>query len=154
MRLQALWVAGGEYSGPKRPQQASESTDMKLAKLQIENFRHLGCRDQAFVLDFTDAVGQVRDFTLLVGPNASGKTTILDAIAAAMAPGLGLPTLRADFTLSPRRVVCRGALNAKVTCWLRFSPEEIKATRELFLLAAIDREVPDMAEAQLTWTYP
>ena len=127
---------------------------MKLARVQIENFRHLGGRDQPFVLDFTDALGRVRDFTLLVGPNASGKTTILDAIAAAMAPGLGLPTLRAGFTLSPRRVVRRGALNAKVTCWLRFSPEEIAATRELFQLAAIDREVPDMPEAQLTWTYP
>src|SRR5438105_15510467 len=126
---------------------------MKPANLQIENFRHLGGRDQPFVLDFTDAVGQVRDFTLLVGPNASGKTTILDAIAAAMAPGLGLPAVRAGFTLSPRRVVCRGALNAKVTCWFRFSPEEIAATRELCQLAAMDREVPDMPEAQVTWAY-
>jgi energy-coupling factor transporter ATP-binding protein EcfA2 len=127
---------------------------MKLARVQIEDFRHLGGRGQPFVLDFTDALGRVRDFTLLVGPNASGKTTILDAIAAALAPGLGMPTLRPGFTLSPRTVVRRGALHAKVTCWLRFSPEEIAATRELFALAEIDQRVPDRAEVQLTWTYP
>jgi len=72
---------------------------MKLAKVQIENFRHLGGAGQPFVLDFTDALGRVRDFTLLVGPNASGKTTILDAIAAALGPGLGMPTLRPGFAL-------------------------------------------------------
>src|SRR3954452_14517819 len=101
---------------------------MKLAKVQIENFRCLGSSEKPFVLDFTDPLGRVRDFTLLVGPNTSGKTTILDAIAAALGPGLGMPTLRADFKLSPRTVVRRGALNAKVTCWLRFSPEEVAAT--------------------------
>lgn len=127
---------------------------MKLAKLQIENFRHLGGHGKPFVLDFTDALGRVRDFTLLVGPNGCGKTTILDAIAAALGPGLGLPTLRPGFTLSPLRVVRRGELNAKVTCWLRFSPEEIPATRELFRLAAIQSEVSDTPQVQLTWTYP
>src|SRR5262245_28922057 len=108
---------------------------MKLAKVQIENFRHLGDRDQPFVLDFTDALGRVRDFTLLVGPNASGKTTILDAIAAALGPGLGMHTLRSGFVLNPRTVVRRGALHAKVTCWLRFSPKELAATREILRLA-------------------
>src|SRR5262249_6747349 len=124
------------------------------AKVQIENFRHFGGRGQPFVLDFTDALGRVRDFTLLVGPNASGKTTILDAIAAALGPGLGMPTLRPGFQLSPRTVVHRGALHAKVTCWLRISQEEIAATRELFQLAAIDERVPDDSEVQVTWTYP
>src|SRR5437764_4653917 len=105
---------------------------MKLAKVQIENFRHLGGRGKPFELDFTDALGRVRAFTLLVGPNTSGKTTILDALAAALGPSLGMPTLRPDFKLSPRTVVRRGALHAKVTCWLRFSPEEIAATRDIF----------------------
>ena len=67
---------------------------MKLAKIALENFRHLGTPADPLAVDFTDALGRVRDFTLLVGPNASGKTTILDAIAAALAPGLGMPALR------------------------------------------------------------
>jgi predicted ATPase len=127
---------------------------MKLAKVQIENFRHLGSQGRPFVLDFTDPLGRVRDFTLLVGPNASGKTTILDAIAAALSPALGMTALRPDFTLSPRTVVHHGALNAKVTCWLRFSPEEIGATRDLFQLAEFNHEIPVTRDVQVTWTYP
>src|SRR6058998_887190 len=100
---------------------------MKLAKVQIENFRHLGTREKPLELDFTDALGRVREFTLLVGPNTSGKTTILDAIAVALGPSLGMPALRPGFKLSPRTIVRRGALNARVTCWLHFSPEEIAA---------------------------
>jgi predicted ATPase len=127
---------------------------MKLAKVQIENFRHLGGRGQPFVLDFTDTLGRVRDFTLLVGPNTSGKTTILDAIALALGHTLGMGALRPDFKLSPRTVVRRGALHAKITCWLRFSPEEVKATRDIFQLAAVAENVPAAQEVKLTWTYP
>src|SRR5262249_28954324 len=127
---------------------------MKIAKVQIENFRHLGGHGNPFVLDFTDALGRVRDFTLLVGPNACGKTTILDAIAAALGPGLGMPTLRPGLALSPRKIVRRGVPDAKVTCWLRFSDEEIKATRELFRLGEQGEEVPDAREVSLSWLYP
>ena len=105
-------------------------------------------------LTFTDPLGRVRDLTLLVGPNTSGKTTILDAIAAALGPTLEMPTLRRGFERTPRTVVRRGALHARVTCWLRFSPEEVAATRELFELAAHYEEVPDTQEVVLTWTYP
>ncbi len=111
---------------------------MKLAKLRIENFRQLGSATKPFELDFTDALGRVREFTLLVGPNGCGKTTILDAIAAAIGPNLEMPTLRPGFKRSPRTVVPRGALHAKVTCWLRFDPAEIDTAREVFRLAERD----------------
>jgi recombinational DNA repair ATPase RecF len=127
---------------------------MKIAKLQIENFRQLGGQGQPFVLDFTDPLGRVRDFILLVGPNACGKTTILDAIAAALGPTLQMPTLRPHFRRSPRTVVRRGALHARITCWLRFTPEEIAATRELFRLTERPEQVPDAPEVRLTWEYP
>ena len=65
-----------------------------------------------------------------------------------------MPTLRQGFTLSPRTVVRRGELHAKVTCWLRFSPDEIAATKEIFQLAEIREKVPDEPEVKLTWTYP
>ncbi|HKI31658.1 MAG TPA: AAA family ATPase [Gemmataceae bacterium] len=127
---------------------------MKLAKVKIENFRHLGDARTPLLLDFTDALGRVRDLTLLVGPNTSGKTTILDAIAAALGPSLEMPTLRPDFERSPRTIVRRGALHAQVTCWLRFSPQEIASAREIFRLAELTPTVPDAPEVKLTWTYP
>src|SRR5205085_1293339 len=121
---------------------------------RIENFRHLGNNGKPLEFDFTDFLGRVRDLTLLVGPNASGKTTVLDAIAAALEPTLEMPALRPGFPRSPRMVVPRGALHARVTCWLRFTPEEITATRELFQLAELPVLVPDAPEVKLTWTYP
>jgi predicted ATPase len=127
---------------------------MKLARVKIENFRHLGNREKPFELDFTDALGRVRDFTLLVGPNTSGKTTILDAIALALGRSVGMAALRPDFKVSPRTVVRRGELQARVTCWLRFSTEEIAATREIFRLAEISEKVPNAQEVKLTWSYP
>lgn len=127
---------------------------MKLAKLRVENFRQLGSAVKPFELDFTDPLGRVRDFTLLVGPNGCGKTTILDAIAAALGPTLEMPTLRPGFKRSPRTVVPRGALHARVTCWLRFDPIEVETAREVFRLAERNESVPDVAEMTLTWTYP
>src|SRR5438034_1831307 len=115
---------------------------MKLARLKIEDFRHLGTREKPFELDFTDALGRVREFTLLVGPNTSGKTTILDAIALALGRSVGMASLRPDFKVSPRTVVRRGELCAQVTCWLRFTPEEILATREIFRLMEVKHKIP------------
>ncbi|MFZ4816897.1 MAG: AAA family ATPase, partial [Phototrophicaceae bacterium] len=43
---------------------------MKLKKLTIENFRGI----EHFEHDFTDELGRVRDLTVIVGPNGSGKT--------------------------------------------------------------------------------
>src|SRR5260370_34810800 len=127
---------------------------MKLARIAIEDFRHLGTSAHPLEISFTDALDRVRDFTLLVGPNTSGKTTILDAIALALGRSVSMAALRPDFKVSPRTVVRRGALYAKVTCWLRFSLEEIGATRDILRLAEISEEVPDGPEVKLTWTYP
>jgi predicted ATPase len=131
-----------------------EELPVKLAKITLENFRHLGTSSQPLEVSFTDALGRVRDFTLLVGPNTSGKTTILDAIALALGRSVSMAALRRDFKVSPRTVVRRGALHAKITCWLRFSPEEIAATRNIFQLAEIPADVPDAREVKLTLTYP
>jgi predicted ATPase len=127
---------------------------VKLARISIENFRHLGTSSQPFELSFTDAVDRVRDFTLLVGPNTSGKTTILDAIALALGRSVGMAAMRPDFKVSPRTVVRRGELHARVTCWLRFGQDEIATTRDIFRLAEVRQAVPDSSEVKLTWTYP
>lgn len=127
---------------------------MKLAKIAIENFRQLGTAKHPFEISFTDPLDRVRDFTLLVGPNSIGKTTILDAIGAAIGPTLELPAVRNNFKLSPRTVVRRGAQSARVTCWLRFSPDEIKATQELLAMKKYDGPTPDASEIKLMWEYP
>ena len=49
---------------------------MRIARAVIENFRHI----KRLELDFTDSLGRVRDTTVLIGPNTSGKTTVLDAL--------------------------------------------------------------------------
>ena len=104
---------------------------MKIAKLTIEDFRHLEKLD----LDFTDSLGRVRDMTVIVGPNTSGKTTILDAINAGVSLATEIGAFRPGFVLSPRTVVRRGAIRARVTSTIRFSRDEIDATRRLFALA-------------------
>jgi predicted ATPase len=129
---------------------------MQLAKLSIENFRRIEKLD----LDFTDALGRVREVTLLAAPNGAGKTTILDAIAAAIGPSTELPAVRQGFELSPRAIVRKGATVARVTCELRFSSEEVDLAREV---DALMREVfpgeprmpiPDVRQVELRWTYP
>ena len=71
---------------------------MKIARAVIENFRHI----EKLELDFTDSLDRVRDLMLLVGPNACGKTTVLDALAAALGPSIELPWAHApDSTSAP-----------------------------------------------------
>lgn len=123
---------------------------MKLVHAVIENFRHI----DRLELDFTDSVGRVRDISVIVGPNASGKTTVLDALAMGVGCVTELPCGRPDLVLSPRAIVRRGALHAQVTCRVRFSPEETETTRRLYILSEEDRQIPDTEDATITWTYP
>jgi len=123
---------------------------MKVASAVIENFRHI----RRMELDFTDSVGRVRDVSVLVGPNTSGKTTVLDALAVGLGLIIGPYSIRPDLVLSPRSIVRRGALQAQVICKVRFSPEEIEITRQLYHLSEEDQEIPDVEEATITWTYP
>jgi len=123
---------------------------MKVASAVIENFRHI----ERLELDFTNSVERVRDISVLVGPNTSGKTTVLDALAL----GLGIVTelydLRPDLVLSPRAIVRRGALQARVMCRVQFSPEEIETTRQVYALSEEEQEIPDVEEVTITWAYP
>jgi predicted ATP-dependent endonuclease of OLD family len=50
---------------------------MKLVSLSIRDFRGI----ERLNLSFQDELGLIRDCVPIVGPNTSGKTTILDAIA-------------------------------------------------------------------------
>lgn len=122
---------------------------MKIAHAVIENFRHI----EPIELDFTDSVGRVKDVSLIVGPNTSGKTSILDALAVCVGLNTELPYARPGFRLNPG-IVRKGALFARVSCKLRFSSDEIEATRELVRLSEETWTVPDTPEVEVTWTYP
>jgi hypothetical protein len=62
---------------------------MFLRKLTLENFRSL--RDVE--LSFTDANDDVRPWTMLLGENGTGKSSVLRAIALVLAGGQALPEL-------------------------------------------------------------
>ncbi|HSN98400.1 MAG TPA: AAA family ATPase [Candidatus Nanopelagicales bacterium] len=49
---------------------------MRIHKVRIDNFRRL----KDYTVDFCYADGTPRPLTILVGPNMSGKTTVLDAL--------------------------------------------------------------------------
>lgn len=123
---------------------------MKIASAVIENFRHI----ERLELDFTDSIGRVRDVSVLKGPNTSGKTTVLDALALGVGIATGFYNLRPSLVLSPRAIVRRGTLQAQVTCRVRFSLEEIETTRQLYILSEEEQEIPDVEEATIMWRYP
>ncbi len=123
---------------------------MKLAKVRIENVRHI----QDLTLDFTDSLGQVRDVSLIVGPNTSGKTTILDAIGIGLGIATGFSYQRPGFTLNIPAFVRRGALDSKVTYWIRFTDKEIITAKELNSLVGESQQISDLNEVQVTWSYP
>jgi AAA domain, putative AbiEii toxin, Type IV TA system/AAA ATPase domain len=66
-----------------------------LHRVEVKNFR----RHESFALDLCDAAGHPRPLTVLVGPNMSGKTTLLDAahLAYEAVRNLQNPTWRPEF---------------------------------------------------------
>lgn len=124
---------------------------MKIARAKIENFRKI----ESLELDFTNSLDEVREVSILAGPNTSGKTTILDALAACLGLCTELPSYgRPDFEITPR-LVRQHALNTRVTCQVRFAPEEIESIREVFRLYLNQSDlIPSTEEVTVTWTYP
>ena len=123
---------------------------MKIAKVVIENFRRI----DRLELDFTDSFGRVRPVSVLVGPNGSGKTSVLDAIGASIGATQELPGVRPSLPYETRRMVRRGADFARVTCALRFHEDELSLTRELLRSSSFGPLVSEGAEVSLTWTFP
>lgn len=128
---------------------------MKLRRICIENFRQV----LFWEYDFTDSLGRVREVTLLVGPNGSGKTSILDAIAAAFNPLTRLNALRPGLEMSLKRIVRHGAAFARVHAEVAFSAPELETA--LTVLNVLGQKLPGEEEAirqssviSFSWTYP
>jgi predicted ATPase len=125
---------------------------MKLEKIQIENFRGI----KSLELDFQDELERVQDVVPIVGPNTSGKTSLLDAITCCLGPGTEIWAMRPDLVYSAASLIRRGSAHARITCTLRFSDMEIAHTREIFERT----ENPDALKVPLVnrvtvhWEYP
>lgn len=142
-----------------RPVAEADGDDMKITKVLIENFRRI----ERLELDFTDTLDRVRPITVLVGANGCGKTSVLDAIGAALGQALDLPVQRPSLSLSPRRIVRKNASCARVACTVRFTSDEVRAAREINSAWMLRGRVPraDLpaerdapVEASVVWTYP
>lgn len=123
---------------------------MKIAKVVIENFRRI----ERLELDFTDSFGRVRPVTVLVGPNGCGKTSVLDAIGAAIGAGQELSGVRPSLPYDTRRMVRRGAEFARVTCSLRFNEDELTLTQELLRSSTFGSIAAPGSEVSVSWTFP
>jgi predicted ATPase len=129
---------------------------MKLRRLRIENFRQVVFWEH----NFTDSLGRVRDLTVLVGPNASGKTSILDAIAAAINPLTRINAIRPGLDLTLKRIVRHGCVFARVEAEVEFSQAELETSLTVLdILRSPEWEneaqaIRDSAVVSIRWTYP
>lgn len=111
---------------------------MKLQSLSIRNFRGIESLD----LDFTDEIGLIRDRVPIVGPNTSGKTSVLDAIALSLMPVTEMYRLREGLRLSPPALVRSGADRALVKSTVSFSNDEIGAIVDVLGRSGLLRQQP------------
>lgn len=105
---------------------------MKIRSLELERFR----RFSQYKVDFADSdMGRPLDLIMVVGNNGSGKSSILQAVAAT----LGTATRQIDepkdlswpgFTYESISAAYRGF--SKVTLDVEFSQDELDATSEYF----------------------
>ena len=127
---------------------------MKLEHLHIQNFR--GIRD--LEIDFTDDLDRVRNLTLIVGPNGSGKTSILDAIWFGLRGNSSGDKQRKSFREGPEYVVTSGKNFAQADYRISISDEELKLMqkwgKELAKLWHESSFILDSKTASLGWTYP
>lgn len=125
---------------------------MKLLEFHLRNFRGIESLD----LDFRDEWGLPRRIAPIVGPNASGKTSILDAINLVLGPITESDYLRPGLTLHPSTLVRHGAAQAKADCVVEFSEQEVEEAQRLFAIVEPDAssKIPPVTEVKVHWEFP
>lgn len=125
---------------------------MRIHDVTIENFRGIEKQRFSFCEPGTDTP---RRLSVLLGPNMSGKTTVLDALHLAfeVVSNLADPKLRPDF--NPNDPALRNDPHMPIRIGLRFSlqPGELDAIRELYQMLGDPQERPmsDIYEIHLRW---
>ena len=138
---------------------------MKLHSLEIKNFRAI----KDISLDFTDLLSRPRPISLIVGPNSSGKTSILDAIHVVVKDfeNPNHPSLRNGLQYNVQQLV-RGRGNiAQITFEYSIERDEAEAINEgysshLFSPLELDQlfdfsqgDIPPLNNpAKVTWEFP
>jgi hypothetical protein len=127
---------------------------MKLRRIKIENFRQIASWEHSFL----DSIGRVRDVTLLVGPNGSGKTSILDAIACAFSTLTRINAVRPGLRQTLQRIVRHGAIRARVELEVEFTADERAVAVEVARLAGTsdpgdEHAIREKSIAVATWTF-
>lgn len=132
---------------------------MKLHSLKIQNFRALSVAH----LDFTDNLSKPKRVNLIVGPNGSGKTSILDAILIVVRTleNPSSPRLRDALEFSVSQLVQSDAKQAKIEFEYAIEDDEAQAINEVF--HALNQkppfsfkgdESPLKLPACVTWVFP
>jgi predicted ATP-dependent endonuclease of OLD family len=135
---------------------------MKIHSLTIKNFRAI----EEFSIDFTNNWSQPRPVTLIVGPNGSGKTSILDAILMVVrtSENSNNPRLRDGLEFSPAQLVRGRGKNAEVEFEYSIEKDEAHSINTVFWYKekpfpendlSIDFSVPPCGKpTRCTWKYP
>jgi predicted ATPase len=132
---------------------------MKLRELTIKNFR--GIENVSY--DFTNLLGEPYDVILIVGPNGSGKTSILDAIWFGLRDELGgvyPPQLREGFRPEAEFVVRDGKRYTQVDYHIEISEDEQQQIIQWKEMLVNEGVIGDWnwrnnnLTGEISWTYP
>src|SRR5260370_2100354 len=125
---------------------------MKLESVDMRDCRSI----DRLELSFKDELDLIRDCLPIVGPNTSGKTTILDAVALSLMPATELYQFRDGLRLSAPALVRSGAVRATVSATVWFGDDEIEATKEVMGHTGnpYRRQVPTGNRVTVHWTFP
>ncbi len=124
---------------------------MQIKKLLIENFRGI----EKFERDFVDDFGNPAKVILLVGPNSSGKTSILDAIWFSLMSEMGYDLQRENFRPEKEFIVKTGENFTKVELIIAIGESELYNINlwKRQLNAKPEHDI-NANEVTVTWTYP